>query len=241
MNFKDKIVLITGGSRGIGLELVNQFHKLGARVISTATREENFPACAEEKNISFLAVNFLKGISTLKFLSDIEEVKVDILINNAGIFYSDEIGRIDEQLWNDIIQVNLTAPMLISNVVVKGMKKRMKGKIINISSIAANVSRKGHAAYSASKAGLNGLTRACALDLAPYNIMVNAVCPSTTNTEMTKNGLTTEQILTLIGKVPSGSLVSVDEIAKLVMFLASGDNTNITGQAIIIDGGFTSQ
>ena len=241
MNPKDKIVLITGGSRGIGLEIVEQFHDAGARVISTATKKENFPSIKDEQDVIFLEVDFLSASSTWEFLYVIQGIKVDALINNAGIFYSEKLGSIDSERWDDVMKVNLTAPMLVSNTVARGMKERKQGKIINISSIAAEISKIGHSAYSASKAGLNGFTRACALDMAPYNVLVNAVCPGTTVTDMTRKEITEERRLDIRNKIPLNKLGNTTDIANLVLFLASDLNTNITGQAINIDGGYTTQ
>ena len=239
MNFKDKTVLIIGGSRGIGAEIVTQFHELGATIIATTTSPENNKE--DRKNIFFSNLDFLDSYSIQGFFNEIEEVEYDVLVNSAGIFYSEQIGEINLQRWDDVMKVNLYGPMIVTNMVVKGMMKRKKGKIVNISSIAASVSRPGHATYSASKAGLNGFTRACALDLAPYNVLVNAVCPGTTNTEMTEKNLSKKLKKEIIQKIPLKRLGEPSEVAKLVLFLCSELNTNITGQTINVDGGFTAQ
>ncbi len=139
------------------------------------------------------------------------------------------------------MNVNLTAPFLLTQAVAPGMKARGWGRIVNISSCYSLVSRVGRMAYTASKSGLNGLTQSAAVELAPHNILVNAICPGFVETDMTRQNNNPAQIAALLAQVPMGRLAQPEEIATLVAFLVSERNTYLTGQCIPIDGGFLCQ
>ena len=168
--------------------------------------------------------------------------KIDVLINNAGINIIEPIDELKEENWQKVLDVNLTGPMLLTREVSKKMKKNNKGgKILNISSIFGCVSKAKRNSYSASKTALIGLTRASALDLAPYNILVNALCPGFTSTELTMSILSKEEIRKISKQIPLGRFAKVEEIAKTAIFLCSDFNCYITGQTLIVDGGFVSK
>jgi 3-oxoacyl-[acyl-carrier protein] reductase len=223
MNIPRKVFL-TGGSRGIGRAIAEMLQAEGHEV-HAPTREEMDLADPES----------VQGyLSTLTW-------QPDILINNGGLNRINTLDVLPLEDWQAIMNVNLTTPFLLIQGVAAGMKQRKWGRIVNISSCYSLVSRVGRTAYTASKAGLNGLTQSAAVELAPHNILVNAICPGFVETDMTKQNNNPEQIAALLTQVPLGRLAQVEEIAALVSFLVSERNTFITGQAIPIEGGFTSQ
>ena len=168
--------------------------------------------------------------------------KIDILINNAGINIIESIDELNEENWQKILDVNLTGPMILTREISKKMKKNNKGgKILNISSIFGCVSKAKRNSYSSSKFGLIGLTRSSSLDLASHNILVNAVCPGFTSTEMMISILSKEEIKKLLKQIPMGRFAEAEEIAKVAVFLCSDLNSYITGQTLVVDGGFISQ
>jgi len=181
--------------------------------------------------------------STEKFISRLRKIpKIDILINNAGINVIEPIDELNQADWEKILKVNLTGPMLLTKEVAVIMKKnKTAGRILNISSMFGIISKAKRNSYSASKAGLIGLTRSSALDLAPYNILVNALCPGFTMTDLTASILSPAEIKRLSSEIPLGRFADEEEIAKIAVFLCSDFNTYITGQAIVADGGFTIQ
>ena len=142
--------------------------------------------------------------------------------------------------YDDILRVNLYAPLLISQCVSKVMKKNKYGRIINISSIWGTITKEKRTSYTTSKAGLIGMTKTMSVELAKYNILVNSVSPGFTLTELTKSILSDDDMKELSEQVPVGRFASVDEISKVVMFLSSELNTYINGQDIKVDGGFTN-
>jgi 3-oxoacyl-[acyl-carrier protein] reductase len=240
IDFKNKYVLITGASRGIGNDIANSFFLSGANIITTSTKPFKVKN-SKKRNIwiNFI-VDFNDDISISKFLINLKKFKkIDILINNAGINKINEINKIDSKEWDTINKVNLRSPYLISKAVSKIMIKLNKGYIINVSSIFGVISKEKRASYSASKSGLIGLTRAVALDLAKYNILVNSISPGFVETELTNKILLSKEKKLLKQNVPLKRFAKKDEITKLLFFLCSKYNTYITGQNIIIDGGFS--
>ena len=241
MSFKSKIVVITGGTGGIGSALVEEFHKESATLVLTGTNlnlEEDY---LNKSNIIYKSLDFRseKSISNfIEFLSGLE--RIDVLINNAGVNKIDSITDISEDDWDWINMINLKGPFLLTKFISKKMKNQNFGKIINISSIFGVISKEKRATYSSTKWGLIGLTKAVAVELAPYNIQVNAVSPGFVDTKLTRRILGVKEMENLSKKIPIKRLAKVAEIAKVVSFLASSNNTYITGQNIIVDGGYTS-
>lgn len=239
MDFSNKFAIITGGTRGIGMAIVSLLVECGCKVLYTGTGEKSV---FENKKLRFEQLNFLDDRSVLRFITEVmrNSEKIDILINNAGINCIEPIDELSEENWNKILKVNLTGSMKMTKAAANVMKNSgVSGKILNISSIFGVVSKEKRSSYSASKFGLIGLTRACALDLAPYNILVNALCPGFTNTELTASILSKKDMADMAMEVPIGRFAEVDEIAKAALFLVSDLNTYMTGQTLIADGGFT--
>jgi len=219
---KGKTALITGASRGIGKAIAELFTKYGAKVIAPTRKEMDLTSSA----------------SIAAYLDNLDQ-PIDILINNAGINILGDIETISEQELDDTLQVNLCAPLLIIKKVVPQMIKRKSGKIINISSIWGQVTKPKRLAYSITKSGVNAMTRSLAVELAPHNILVNAVAPGYINTELTQKNNSSAEIEKIKQTVPLKRLGETGEIAEAVFFLASERNSYITGQTIVVDGGFT--
>jgi 3-oxoacyl-[acyl-carrier protein] reductase len=223
INLKNKLALVSGSSRGIGKSIAEKLEFYGAEVIRTSTKDVDF-------SIEESTSNFLKKISSLE---------IDILVNNAGICINNYIGDILYEDFDKVQKVNLYAPFMVSKVVSEGMKKRGYGRIVNISSIKGTGSSERRLSYTTSKSGLNGMTRTMACDLAKYGILVNSISPGFTNTELTDSMLTEEDKEYLTERIPLKRFGEVNDIANLVSFFVSDLNTYVTGQDIIIDGGYT--
>lgn len=221
-----KTVLITGASRGIGAAVAERFEREGGYRLLTPGREE---------------LELSSGESIRGFLAGEHTKKVDILINNAGINDINRIEDVSDEELARMLQINLVAPMKLAQAVVPGMKERKFGRIVNIASIWAVVSKPGRCVYSATKNGIHGVTNTLAVELAPWNILVNTVCPGFTLTELTRKNNSPEQIRDIAGQIPIGRMAEPSEIAEAVFFLASERNTYLTGQKIAVDGGFTEQ
>jgi len=222
---KIKTVFITGASRGIGLAIAKKFEENGFKVIAPSRSEMNLSS--EESIKNFLQKN-----------SDLE---IDVLINNAGINNVENISEISDKNLQEALQINLIAPMILIRELSAGMTKRGYGKIVNISSIWSQLSKPGRAVYSSTKSAINALTRSAAVELAPHNVLVNAVAPGYVDTDLTRKNNSPEQLKNIAANVPLKRLAQVEEIAELVYFLGSDKNTYITGQTIFADGGFSCQ
>ena len=236
---------MTGATRGMGKQFADDFAKLGANLILTGTDKDKIEALNREakhdKQASrqYYAVDFANTESTKAFIEAIEAYqKIDVCINNAGI---NRINFIDETLledWKDILSVNLEAPFMITRAVSRLMKKNRYGRIINIASIFGVISKAKRSIYTTTKFALHGLTVTSAIELAPYNVLVNSVSPGFVLTELTKRILSEEEMKQLASQVPIGRFAEPEEISRVVLFLASSLNSYLTGQNIVVDGGF---
>ena len=244
IDFTNKTVVVTGGTRGVGAAIVQMFQECNAEIIATGTNLDNLKRLNEkssDKRTKYTHLDFISDDSVQNFLGYIEKLgRIDVLINNAGVNKIDSIHEISKNDWDWMNEVNLRGPFLITRSVSKIMKKQGYGKIVNIASVFSIVSRAKRAAYSTTKWGLVGFTKAIAHDLAPHNILVNAVSPGFVDTELTRRILGEKEIEKLVSSIPQKRLADAGEIAKAILFLTSDHNTYITGQNIIVDGGFTS-
>lgn len=248
IGFHDKTVLVTGATRGIGKQLAHDLQRLGANLILTGTRPEEIKKLNEnlqkedsKQNIRYYCADFSDEGSLLNFVQELGKYdRIDVCINNAGINRINYIYDTDLADWEDVVNVNLRAPVVILRDVSQTMKRNGYGRIVNIGSIFGVISKEKRAIYSSTKAGLVGLTRAAALDLAPHNILVNCVSPGFVLTDLTKRTLTEAEIEDLTARIPLGRMASAEDISNVVIFLSSELNTYITGQNIIVDGGYTN-
>ncbi len=237
LDFGGKHVIVTGANRGIGEAIARSLLELGAvvTITSTGSRPEWLGPYAGGHHIQ---LNFLDPESIHAFFVEIgKRSPIDVLINNAGVHQPEPIDEITTEAWDRIFAVNLRGPMQTTRYASAEMKRRRKGRIVNIASIAGTVCKENAAAYSASKLGLVGFTRSSALDLAPFGILVNSVSPGTTQTEMVERVLGEDQRRRILAGIPLGRFANPQEIATCAVFLASDLNTYMTGQNIIVDGG----
>ncbi len=239
ISFKGKTVLLTGGTRGLGAAMRDAFAGLGARVIYTGTAVGAKP----KAGTVYWPLDLADAQSTSSFISRMRALKrLDVLVNNAGTNILGSIDRIQKDDWDKVLRVNLTGAMLLMKEAAVLMKKnKAGGRILNVSSIFGLISRERRNAYSASKAGLLGLTRAAALDLAGHGVLVNAVCPGFVLTDLTKRMLSGREQAQLVGRIPMGRFGREEEIAAAAVFLCSSLNTYMTGQTMVVDGGTSIQ
>lgn len=247
IDFKGQVVLVTGATRGIGKQLTDDFAKAGARLILTGTKKEEIDTLNKtrkkdhENKRTYYCVDFIDSESTNDFLEEIRKYKkIDVCINNAGI---NRINYIEDTLvkdWDDIMAVNLKAPYLITKEVSKVMKKNRYGRIVNISSIFGIISKSKRSIYSASKFGIQGVTVAVSNELAKYNVLANTVSPGFVLTDLTRRILSKKEIRDLNKHIPLGRFAMPDEISRIILFLSSSLNTYLTGQNIVVDGGYVN-
>ena len=239
-------VLVTGGTRGIGLEIAQRFLLAGARVLITGTGAASFQKLETTHPELFSAANFFEvdfrdPVATDRFLEGISRLgRIDVLINNAGINRLNPVTDVRNEDLDDLLAVNLKAPILLIREVGRLMKESGYGRIVNIGSIWGVISKAKRALYSVTKHGIHGLTVAAAIDLARYGVLVNTVSPGFVRTELTESILSASEIRELAEQVPIGRFAEPADIAQVVLFLASPWNTYLTAQNVVVDGGFTN-
>tara|TARA_B100001248_G_scaffold226546_1_gene184592 strand:- start:3069 stop:3800 length:732 start_codon:yes stop_codon:yes gene_type:complete len=239
MNLKDKKVLITGATGGIGNSLVKTFNKLGSIIIATGTNEEKLSNLLKEfpnlKTKKFALDNHDK---IEEFVNDVEKEMdgIDVLVNNAGITLDNLSIRLTEENWKKVLDINLTASFLMCKFVIKKMLKKKYGKIINITSIVGHTGNLGQANYAASKAGMVAFSKSLAIEYAKKNININCVSPGFIKTNMTDK-IDENFKKNLISKIPSGDLGTGEDVSNCVAFLASDLARYINGETIHVNGG----
>ena len=239
----NKVAIITGASQGIGKGMAETFSKAGAHVACVSRNKDNLKSVADSLIENGGAASFYTcDVSSLDaFQNTIKEIvenhgSVDILVNNAGVCKDKLIMRMTEDDWNKVININLNGAFNGIKAVSQIMIKQRAGRIINISSIVGLIGNPGQANYAASKAGLIGLSKSAAKELAPRGITVNAIAPGYIATDMT-NQITDQVKENLITKIPLGRIGSPSDIAASALFLASDEAGYITGQTLTVDGG----
>jgi NAD(P)-dependent dehydrogenase (short-subunit alcohol dehydrogenase family) len=247
-DFQGEVVMVTGGSRGLGLEIANAFGQAGAKVVITARREQWLNE----------AENFLKdqGIAVDAMICDVADAgsveqlvqqtiekngKIDVLVNNAGLTWGAPAETMPFERWQQVIDANITGTFLMSQAVGRSMLKRKKGAIVNVASIAGlGGGQLNTVGYNASKAAVINLTRALAIEWTARGIRVNAIAPGMFRTRMTEAILDRAEAV-VAGTTPMGRIGKPGELAPTVLFLASEGASYITGQIIPIDGGRSAQ
>lgn len=246
---KAKTVLVTGGSRGIGRAICMAMAKEGARVVvNYVTHKE-----AAEEVVKSIRENGEKALSFCADVSNREKVKemveeitkrvgqIDILVNNAAVVIFEDMLNTTPVEWKRMFEVNTNGYFHCTQIVARHMiERRIKGRIINISSICASLAVTKRAGYSATKGAINAFTRCCALELAPYGILVNAISPGATDTDVNLSVYTPATRRALQKKIPIGRIANPEDMAGAVIFLASKMANYITGQIVTVDGGVVS-
>ncbi|WNS79756.1 3-oxoacyl-[acyl-carrier-protein] reductase [Domibacillus sp. DTU_2020_1001157_1_SI_ALB_TIR_016] len=244
MNLEGKIALVTGASRGIGKAIALELARLGADVVvNYAGSEQKAKETADEITAmgrrSFIVqcdISDSEAVGAMVKETIDQFGRLDILVNNAGITRDNLMMRMKEQEWDDVINTNLKGVFLCTKAVTRQMMKQKSGRIINISSVVGRIGNAGQANYTAAKAGVIGLTKASARELAPRGITVNALAPGFITTDMTDE-LPAEAREQLISQIPLGTLGDTADIAAAAAFLASDGAKYITGQVLGVDGG----
>jgi len=236
-----KTALVTGASGGIGGAIAKTLHSQGAKVVLSGTRVEALEALKGELGgNAFIAQANLSDIASVEALPKAAEQAaggpVDILVNNAGITKDNLFMRMKDEEWDQVIAVNLTAAFRLSRAVLRGMMKKRWGRIIQISSVVGATGNPGQGNYAAAKAGLIGMTKSLAAEVASRNITVNAVAPGFIQTAMTEV-LTDQQKEMISQRIPTGRMGMPQEIAAAVAYLASEEAAYVTGETIHINGG----
>jgi 3-oxoacyl-[acyl-carrier protein] reductase len=236
-----KTALVTGASGGIGGAIAKALHGQGAAVILSGTRAEALEKLkAELGTRAFVAQANLSDAASVEALPKAAEATagapIDILVNNAGITRDNLFIRMKDDEWDQVIQVNLTAAFRLSRAVLRGMMKKRWGRIVQITSIVGATGNPGQGNYAAAKAGLIGMTKSLAAEVASRNITVNAVAPGFIQTAMTEM-LTDQQKDAIATRIPLARMGKAEEIAAAVVYLTSEEAAYVTGETIHINGG----
>ena len=236
-----KVAIVTGGSRGIGQAIAGRLASDGARVVITARSAEGAESAAAglpgEGHLGIACdVADAAAVDALMKRVDSEVGGLDILVNNAGITRDNIMVRLSDEDWDAVMETNLKGAFLMVRAAARGMMKRRTGRIINITSVVGLTGNRGQVNYAASKAGLVGLTKSVAKELASRNVLCNAVAPGFIETDMTSD-LTDAARESLQQQIALGRLGAAEDVAGVVAFLAGPDAAYITGQVLVVDGG----
>ena len=241
MIMKDKVILVTGANRGIGLNIIKRLDSDGYTVIGTSRTDDGVNIISQEiknsngKGLKMDVTDQESINSAIKKIQD-EYGTLYGLVNNAGITNDNLLMRMTEEQWLSVIETNLTSIYRVTKSIIKDMMKARNGRIVNIGSIVGMMGNSGQSNYSASKSGLLGFTKSLARELSSRNINVNSISPGFIDTDMTKT-LSNEQIDNLTKNIPLGRIAESSEVSSVVSFLLSNDSSYITGENINVNGG----
>jgi len=243
IDLSGKTALITGATRGIGRAIADAFLDAGAHVVLTGTKSdeiEQLAASSKDPQEKWLMADFTTQDGIDSFIHELMKMDtINICVNNAGINIIKPYEEYSYEEYQRLISINLTAPFMLVQALIPSMIKREYGRIVSIASIWSQISKQGRALYATSKTGLVGFTRSMSVEYAASNILVNAVSPGFTRTELTEQSLSLDEMKELSSQIPIQRFAEPHEIAQTVLFLCSGLNTYITGQNIVVDGGFS--
>lgn len=246
-DFDGRTALVTGGAGGIGLAIARQLAEGGARVVLLDLERQALDVAAaslaEPRHHLALAVDVTRLEGVEQAVATVLEAtgRIDILVNSAGVALLEPAGEISEAAWERTLAVNLTAPLLLAQAVAPAMRRQRHGRIINLASQASVVALRRHAAYCASKAGLVGLTRVLALEWASDGITVNAISPTVVDTPLGRKAWAGQVGEAMRALIPTGRFAQPEEVARLAVFLAGTHAGMLTGENIVIDGGYSIQ
>ncbi len=239
-DLKGKGVLVTGATGGIGGEIAKALHGQGATVAISGTRAEKLEALATElgERVFVLPCDLRDRPAVAQLADSAEKAlgQVDILVNNAGITHDNLFMRMKDEEWDEVIRVNLTAAFRLSRGVLRGMMKRSWGRIVGIPSVAGVTGNPGQGNYAASKAGMIGMTKSLAQEVASRNITANCIAPGFIRSAMT-DALNEDQQSRIMSTIPAGRLGEASEIAAAAVYLASEEAAYVTGQTLHVNGG----
>jgi len=243
MKLKDEVAIVTGSARGIGRAIALELVRNGAKLVICDLNMDDIQIVVDQfTEMGGEAKGFVSNVTQAEDAQQLIDKtieafgKVDILVNNAGITRDNLLMRMKEDEWDAVIAVNLKGTYNCIRAIAKPFIKQRSGKIINLASVVGQIGNAGQVNYSASKAGVIGLTKSVAKELAARNVRVNAIAPGFIQTDMTAN-LTEKAKEELTNAIPLAKLGQPEDVAKVVLFLASGDAAYITGQVINVDGG----
>ncbi len=239
IDFKNKKILITGATGGIGGALIKKFVSLGGMVLGTGTKSEKLDLIKKNyPNVKVKKFNISEHSTIENFInSSISELGgLDILINNAGVNADNLSLRMKDEEWKKVIDINLTSTFLLSKYAIKSMLKNKFGRVVNITSVVGHTGNLGQANYAASKAGIIGMSKSLALEYAKKNITVNCVSPGFITSDMTEN-IAEKVKLNLISRIPMAKLGTGEDVSNCVAFLSSEAASYVTGETIHVNGG----
>ena len=238
---KDKVILVTGANRGIGLNIIQRLNNDGYTIIGTSRTDDGANIISQEINSNGGKGLKMDVTNQESINSDIKKIQDEYgtlygLVNNAGITNDNLLMRMTEEQWLSVIETNLTSIYRVTKSIVKDMMKARQGRIVNIGSIVGMMGNAGQSNYSASKSGLLGFTKSLARELSSRNINVNSISPGFIDTDMTK-ALSDDQIDNLSKNIHLGRIAESSEVSSVVSFLLSDDSSYITGENINVNGG----
>ena len=239
INFKNKKILITGATGGIGKALVKKFASLEGSVLATGTKIEKLEALKKEfSNINILKFDISDHSKIEEFVENVSSQLngLDVLVNNAGINMDNLSLRMKDEEWKKVIEVNLGSTFFLCKYAIKKMLKNKYGRIVNITSVVGHTGNIGQANYAASKAGINGMSKSLAIEYAKKNITINCVSPGFIQSKMTDNIVESIKAV-LTSRIPMGKLGTGEDVSNTVAFLSSEAASYITGETIHVNGG----